>query len=226
MGDAAPARAAGRENGGEEAGPRWGCLVQHRSSRFVVAHSLKASEEEGAAEVVPLTRSRTSGRRGIRWISDGLHAYKYWIQKVYRDPERTPQGRTRKVPTPGVGLTQIIKTRRGYRIVKIRVRHRFGAETLDPRTVRIERLNGALRDRLSCLTRKTHGFSKRDRTWKATVSLGLFAHNWLQEHAALRQKVAGLPGGRRYIRRSPAMALGLSDHVWGWEELLTYRISP
>ena len=223
MGDAALAGAAGAE-AVAAAGPRWGSLVLHRMSRFVVAFSLKCSEEDAAAEVVPLTRDRTAGRRGIRWISDGLHAYKYQIQKVYRDPERTPRGRTRKVPTPGVGLTQIVKTRKGYRIVKVRVRHCFGPETADGHTVRIERLNGALRDRLNCLTRKTHGFAKRDRTWKALVGLGLFAHNWMREHPALREEAAGLPDGRRYTRRSPAMALGLSDHVWSWAELLTWRV--
>jgi hypothetical protein len=223
VGNAALAGAAGAE-AVAEAGPRWGSLAQHRASRFVVASSLKCSEEEAAAEVVPLTRDRTAGRRGIGWISDGLHAYKYWIQKVYRDPERTPLGRTRKVPTPGVGLTQIVKTRKGYRIVKVRVRHCFGPPTADPQTVRVERLNGALRDRLNCLTRKTHGFAKRDRTWKALVGLGLFAHNWMREHPALREEAAGLPDGRRYTRRSPAMALGLSDHVWSWAELLTWRV--
>jgi len=28
--------------------------------------------------------------------------------------------------------------------------------------------------------------------------------------------------GRRYRRRSPAMAIGLTDHIWSWEEFLTY----
>ena len=224
-GAAAAAEAAAEPELGPEAGPRWCCLVQHRASRFVVAHSANATEEEGAAVVVPLTRERTAGGLGIRWIADGLHAYRYWILRVYRDPERTPQGRTRKVPTPGVGLTQVVKIRKGYHIVEIKVRHCFGPEVEDPYTVRIERLNGVQRDRLNCLTRQTHGFAKRVRTWDAIVGLALFAHNWLWEHDALREEVAGLPGGRRYKRRTPAMAIGLSDHAWSWEELLTWRRS-
>ena len=29
--------------------------------------------------------------------------------------------------------------------------------------------------------------------------------------------------GHRYRRRTPAMAIGLADHVWSWEEFLTFR---
>ena len=31
--------------------------------------------------------------------------------------------------------------------------------------------------------------------------------------------------GRRYERRSPAMALGLTDHVWSWDEFLRLPVS-
>lgn len=199
-------------------------MSQHRTSRFIVAFSVKRSEEDAAAEVVPLTRERTAGRRGILWISDGQHAYKYWVRKVYRDRVSTGRGRPRLVATPGVGLTQIVKQRVGYRIKDVTVRHCFGAETEDPQTVRIERLNGTLRDRLNCLTRKTHGFAKRERTWKALVGLGMFEHNWIREHPALRQVGTDLPQGKRYRRQTPAMAIGLSECPWTWEELLTRRV--
>jgi len=48
------------------------------------------------------------------------------------------------------------------------------------------------------------------------VGLGLFEHTWMRPHPALRQKRDGLPGGRQYVRRTPAMAIGLSDHAWSW----------
>jgi hypothetical protein len=44
-------------------------------------------------------------------------------------------------------------------------------------TGHVERLNGALRDRLNALTRKTHAFAKRDVTWDALLGLQLFDHN-------------------------------------------------
>lgn len=134
---------------GQEGGPRWGCLSLHRSSRFVVSFNAGASEENAAPEVVRQTRERTARRRGILWI-DGSGSYEKWVRKVYRDPVRTGKaGRPRLEPTPGVGLTQTVKTREGRRIVDVTVRHCFGPEPSDPHTVRVERQNGVLRDRLN-----------------------------------------------------------------------------
>jgi hypothetical protein len=156
-------------------------------------------------------------------VSDGSRSYEKWIGKVYRDVVRTGRpGRPRLERTPGVGLTQLIKTRKKRRVVEIRVRHCFGPEPSSPHTVHVERRNGVLRDRLNCLGRKTHGFAKRSRTWDAAVSLSLFEGNWMRPHPALRVAQDGLPGGRRYLQHSPAMAVGLADHVWSWAELLTF----
>lgn len=193
----------------------------------MVAWGFGRSEEEAAPEVVEQTRARTAGRRGIVWVSDGSGSYEKWVKRVYRDPVRTGRaGRPRLEQTPGVGLTQVIKTREGRRIVDVRVRHCFGPKPSRTHTVRIERRNGVLRDRLNCLTRKTHGFAKREATWDAAVTLSLFEENWMRPHRALRIKQAGLADGRRYLQRSPAMALGLTDRLWTWTEFLTRPVDP
>ncbi len=83
-----------------------------------------------------------------------------------------------------------------------------------PYAVHEERFHGVLRDRLGCLTRKTHAFAKDARTWDALVVVGLFEANWLRPHPALREPTENLPNGRRYRRRTPAMAMGLTDHIW------------
>ena len=62
--------------------------------------------------------------------------------------------------TPGAGLTQAVKRRVRGRVVGIEVRHVFGEGVGCPYVVYQERLNGVLRDRLNCLTRKTHAFAK------------------------------------------------------------------
>ena len=201
-----------RNGGPEESGTRWGCLSLHRSSRLAVAFCAKSSEAEAVPEVVRQTRERTAGQRGILWISDGHHAYVKAVRKTYRHRVRTrAPGRPRFAPTPGVGLTQIVKTRKQNRLEKVEVRHRFGPKPTSPYTVLVERKNGVLRDRLACLTRKTHAFAKRDATWLALVGLSLFEHNWLIEHKKLRERATDLPGGRIYRRRSPAMAAGMAS---------------
>lgn len=205
-------------------GPRWGCISIDRPTRFVIAWSFGASEEEAAPGVVRQTRARTKEGEGIPWVSDGRQVYRQEVKRVYRDPVRTGRrGRPPLIPTPGVGLTQAVKRRRKGRVVGVQVRQVMGEPIAGPYLVCEERLNGVLRDRLGCLTRKTHAFAKQAATWDAAVALCLFERNWLRGHIALSERVEGLPEGRRYIRRSPAMAIGLTDHIWSWEEFLMYH---
>ena len=199
-------------------------MSQGRPTRFVVAWAFAPSEDEAAPEVVRQTRQRTHQQAGVAWISDGRAVYRREIRRTYRDPQRTGRrGRPPLVPTPRVGLTQVVKQRRQGRVVGVEVRTVLGAPVPFPYLVHRERLNGVLRDRLNALTRKTHAFAKDTRTWDALVTLCLFEHNWLRPHPALREPAEGLPNGQRYRRRTPAMAIGLTDHVWTWEEFLTFR---
>jgi len=57
-------------------------------------------------------RQRTHQQAGVPWISDGRAVYRREIRRTYRDPQRTGRhGRPPLVPTPGVGLTQVVKQR-------------------------------------------------------------------------------------------------------------------
>src|SRR5260370_17706991 len=64
-----------------------------------------------------------------------------------------------------------------------------------------------------------HAFAKRDATWDALVGLQIFDHNFHRAHQALLLPFEG--EGRCYRQQSPAMALGLTDHLWSFQELLT-----
>ena len=64
--------------------------------------------------------------------------------------------------------------------------------------VHLERLNGVLRDRLTCLTRTAHGFAKAVDAWNALLTLALFEHNWLRPHLALRVPLPKSQDGCRY----------------------------
>ncbi len=176
-----------------------------------------------AETVVAQTRHRTAGERGVPWVSDGWAPYAETIDAVYRDEQPTASARfTRLVRTPGVTLTQAIKHRRKRRLIRVEVRATIGAPVPQPYAVHVERFNGVLRDRLACLTRKTHAFAKTTATWDALVGLALFAHNWLDPHVALRQRLAAPTTARRYRPQTPAMASGLTDHVWSFTEFLLH----
>jgi hypothetical protein len=206
------------------AGERWGCLVQDRPSRFIAACATGCLGDELVERAVTLTVARTQGRP-LNWCSDGWRGYAAILTRAYRQPVRSGQpGRPPLVVPPDVRLTQTIKHRDEHgKLLSIEIRAALGEVIPEPATVHIERVNGALRDRLNALTRKTHAFAKRDATWDALVSLQLFEHNWIRPHRALRLLMSTEP--RRYLPRTPAMALGLTAHPWSWISFLTTSLS-
>ncbi len=197
--------------------------MQDRQSRFVVACATGPLSEDLIEQAVTTTVQRTH-HRPLSWFSDGWHGYGSILERAYRKRVLTgKRGRPRLVVPESVSLTQTVKHRDEHgRLLSVEIRATLGARMEQAGTVHVERLNGALRDRLNALTRKTHAFAKRDDTWDALVGLQLFDHNFHRAHRALRLPL--IDGVRRYQHRSPAMALGLTDHRWSFQELLTTRI--
>ena len=79
----------------------------------------------------------------------------------------------------------------------------------DPRHIStsfVERSNLSLRMRLRRFTRLTNAFSKKLGNLRAAVALYVAFYNFCRVHQTLRV--------------TPAMEAGLTDHVWGLEELL------
>ncbi len=203
-----------------DAGERWGCLVQDRPSRFIAACATGRIGDDLVERAVTLTVARTQGR-ALTWCSDGWRGYAAILRRAYRQPVRSGQrGRPPLVVPPDVRLTQTIKHRDEHgKLLSVEIHAALGEVVSEPGTVHIERVNGTLRDRLNALTRKTHAFAKRDATFDALVHLQLFEHNWIRPHRALRLPLNTEP--RRYQPRTPAMALGLTQHPWSWITFLT-----
>ena len=198
-----------------------------RASRFVVAHTSGPRDATLAERTVRQVQAR-SGGHPLAWCSDGWRSYPQVLRRAYRRPVRTgKRGRPPLRLPEGIGLTQTVKHRdaRGH-LRRVETRVAFGPSVAQPATVYVERRNGVCRDRLAALTRKTHAFAKTAATWDALLGLHVFERNWLCPHLALREPEAA--GGRRYRRRCPAMALGLTDHVWSWQEFFTtsVHVSP
>ncbi len=130
------------------------------------------------------------------------------------------RGRPPWVVPPTVTLTQTVKHRDEHgRLLSVEIRAALAVSVGPAGTVHVERLNGVLRDRLNALTRKTHAFAKRYATGDALVGLQIFDHNFQRAHRCLRLPLGD--GVHRYHHRSPAMALGLTDHLWSLQDLLT-----
>jgi hypothetical protein len=192
---------------------------------MIVAHATARQHDEAlAAAAVAQTQERTGGRP-FAWVADGWREYRQVLTKAYRRVVRTgkPGHPPRRVPDE-LALTQRIKHCDPHgRLRSIEIKATIGKPVSQPHTVRVERLNGVLRDRLNSLTRKTHAFAKTAETWDALLDLAIFEHNWLRPHPALRLPIIG-PTRRqdpRFERRTPAMALGLTDRPWTWINFLS-----
>jgi hypothetical protein len=87
--------------------------------------------------------------------------------------------------------------------------------------------NFTLRQRKRRLRRKTSGFSKELSWLEKQVWLALAYDHLVLPHDSLRHRLAspeptrGNGSARRWCAITPAMAAGLTDHVWSMNELLS-----
>jgi IS1 family transposase len=189
-----------------------------------------------AAALVREFHRRTAGRTMELITTDEYAPYRDAILAAYGEtvtPPRTgKRGRPRKAykAAPADLLYATVhKTRRKGRVVKAEPRLVFGtAEALEAALARsassravntsfVERQNGTDRHRNARKIRKAYSFSKDWSVHGAITYLTLYSYNfcWPVRTLATRDD-------RGWIRRrSPAMAAGLTDHVWSFTEWLT-----
>jgi hypothetical protein len=87
-------------------------------------------------------------------------------------------------------------------------------------TAFIERLNGTFRELLASLTRKSRHAASRLHALHTGMYLIGCTYNFCVAHQELsKAKHWGRPC-------TPAMASGLTDHVWRVDELLRYKVAP
>jgi IS1 family transposase len=77
----------------------------------------------------------------------------------------------------------------------------------------VERSNLTMRMAMRRFTRLTNGHSKKAENHAHAVSLHFMHYNFCRPHATLTKRHRG-------IKTTPAMEIGLTDHVWTWEEIL------
>jgi hypothetical protein len=191
---------------------------------------------ENTEALVAEFRRRTGGRLMGLMTSDDYPAYETAILHAYGQtitPPRTgKRGRPRapyQVPPPGLTYATVTKRREKGRVVEVGTRAVFGtvAAVLMAlglskvsraiNTAFVERENGTDRHRNARKARKSYRFSKDWRYHEAVTFLSLYCYNFCWPVRTLTTADAE---GRR-VKRSPAMAAGLTDHIWSMAEWLS-----
>lgn len=160
-------------------------------------------------------------------VTDGWSAYKEAFTHTFRFAVRTgKRGRPPLVPWPDFVLAQAVKWQQAGRTLGIRVCHLLGNRAQIARllpegqvlsTAYIERLNATFRQRLAGLCRRTRCLLCYETTLTSGMYLVGTLYNFCTPHTSLEQQ------GQE---RTPAMAAGLTGHIWSVGELLGYPIAP
>jgi hypothetical protein len=216
-------------------------------SRLRVASHLSHDRSEPEARAfLAQFKARTDGRAPF-FTSDRLPAYVAALIANYSTPEPPParrgRGRPRKEPRrlvdPDLRHAQVHKRREGGRVVEVKRQILFGTDDdlirilesdgcgSQINTAYVERDNLTSRQSNGRLVRKTLSYSRRKEYLRHHIDFEDAVYNLVRPHHALRLRLRRPAAhGRLWTPRTPAMAAGLTDHIWSLEELLSYCSPP
>jgi IS1 family transposase len=183
------------------------------------------------------------------FVTDGFRAYLtallthfgHWVQPPRRQTTG-PLPKPRWIPLPQLLYAQVVKTTRRRRLVRISRRVVFGTlEAVEQvlaaydwqiNTAFIERVNLSIRQHVAAVGRRVATLCKGEDGLRQQLALYHVYYNFVLPHASLRQPLAepvrtyGTGSAKRWRPCTPAMAAGVTDHVWTLKEVLLYRVPP
>jgi IS1 family transposase len=213
----------------------WMGLAMMVSTRLWLGGVVQFSRDRSLADrLLGQVRRCAIGLRPLLVLTDGWNAYPGSIRRTFREKIKRTKGVGRACLQiwPELHIGTVIKRTEKKRVVEVTRRMAHGllsqAEQLllgsqggsVLNTAFIERLNGTFRQRLASLTRKSRHAAHRLRALETGMYLIGCTYNFCVVHQELSK------ASHRGSACTPAMAAGLSDHVWSLWELLSYRIAP
>jgi IS1 family transposase len=170
-----------------------------------------------------------------------LTHYGHWVQLPRRHASG-PIPKLRWMPLPQLLYAQVVKTVRRRRLVRVSHRVVFGTlEAVEQvlaacgwqiQTAFVERLNLDIRQRVAAVGRRVTTLCKGEDGVRHQLVLFQAYHNFCLPHASLRVPLAaplptnGTGSAKQWRPWTPAMAAGLTDHVWTLREMLMFRVPP
>jgi len=223
-----------------QAGPLWLALALEVRTRLWLGGAVSPRRDLALIQSVVASIRRAALPRPLLLAVDGLSSYVTAFQQAFRAPlpRHGACGRPRLVAWPDIAIIQVVK-RRLEAGLEIERRIVQGCPQMIAgllaasqgggvfNTAYIERLNATFRQRLACLARRSRALCRLPQTLQAAMFLVGTVYNFCSPHQSLRVALlVGRRGRRHWVQRTPAMAAGLTDHVWSVEELMTYKLPP
>jgi hypothetical protein len=146
------------------------------------------------------------------------------------------------MPLPQLLYAQVVKTVRRRRLVRVSHRVVFGTlEAVEQvlsacgweiNTAFVERINLSIRQHVAAVGRRVSTLCKGEAGLRQQLALYHTSYNCCLPHTSLRLPVPqpeathGTGTATCWQPRTPAMAAGLTDHVWTLREVLLFRVPP
>src|SRR6266699_1074416 len=213
----------------------WMGLAMMMSTRLWLAGTVSVTRDKGLADaLMQQVRRSAQTLRPLLVLTDGWAAYPNSIRRAFREKVKKMAGvgRASLEVWSQLFIGTVIKRTENKRVVEITRKMAHGlfdqAEQLLQlsgggsvlNTAFIERLNGTFRERLASLTRKSRHAASRMQTLRTGMYLIGCTYNFCFIHQELsKAKHWG-------TACTPAMASGLTDHVWSICEVLRYKVVP
>jgi transposase-like protein len=232
-----------------ERSPSWVWTAMDPESKLLLVIDVGARTLAMAQRVVhQVTEALAPGCVPL-FLTDGLKDYAtallthfgQWMHPERRQ-ERGPLPKPRWIPRPELLYAQVVKSYRRRRLVGVTHRVVFGTQLAIEQvleacgwtinTAFVERLNLDLRQRVAAIGRRVNTLCQGEAGLQQLLVLFQVYHNFVLPHASLRQALAkpiptnGSGSAKVWRPCTPAMAAGVTDHVWSLQEVLGYRVPP
>ena len=213
----------------------WMGLASDATSRFWLAGVVSVPRDRQLADrFLQQVRACCQRVQALLVCTDGRGASPNSTMRAFRDKVKKTAGRGRcsLEGWPQLCIATVIKRTVNKGVVEVTGKHTLG--TLEQaqqllqmtagckqfNTSLIERFNGTMRQRLASLTRKCrHAAHRLERLETGRYLIGCTSNFCIPHQQLSHSSHFGRPC-------TPAMAAGLTDHLWSVSELLSYKSTP
>ncbi len=232
-----------------ERSPQWVWVAMDPESQWLLAidvgHRTLAMAQRVVHQVVQVLAPDcaplflTDGFR--EYMTALLTHYGQWVQPPRRQ-SKGPMPTPRWMPLPGLLYAQVVKTVRRRRLVAVQHRVVFGTldavnQVLAPlgwhiNTAFVERIHLTIRQHVAAVGRRVSTLCKGEDGLRQQLAVFHCYYNFCLPHASVRlplpqpEPTHSSGSATQWQPRTPAMAAGLTDHVWTLREVLRFRVPP
>lgn len=213
-----------------QAGVLWMAMALMVTTRLWLGGAVSPSRDRRLIERLVALVAGCASFGPLLFVTDGLKTYIDVVRCAFRTRQTGTGGRPRLIGWPDLVIAQVVKQYAGQAVTGTLHRLSHGSvqmfltllwstpECHVLNTAFIERLNGTFRSRLAVFGRRTRMLARR----VATVERGMYLVGTLYNFCCIHSSLC-MADGRQ---RTPAMASGITEHVWSVGELLHYRVPP